>query len=113
MVLDRLVIGIGAAIFAVAITFLMPVQVRRVNQGLVTMMIVVLCFAAALLLLDAPLSLIVAVVASLAAIIYRDIVRFIRHAIYDVTKYRRRDFWYRRVGETVLGGGRRRRSRRR
>lgn len=110
---DRLIIGIGAAILAILITFAMPVQARRVNQRLVTLLIVVLCFAAALLLLDFPLSILVAIGASVVAILYRDVVRFVRHAIYDVTKYRRRDFWYRRVGETVLGGGRRARRRNR
>ena len=101
-------IGIGAAVLAAAVTFLLPVSTRRVNQTLVTILIVALCFASALSLLSLPLSLGVALAASLAAIIYRDVMRFIRHVVYDVTKYRRRDFWYRRVGQFILGGRSRR-----
>jgi len=37
--------------------------------------------------------------------------RFVKHVVYDVTKFRRRDFWYRRVGETIIGSGRRPRRR--
>jgi hypothetical protein len=110
MTIDRTVIGIGAAVLAVAVTLMLPVQVRRVNQGLVTIIIVALCFAAGLSLFEAPLSFGVAIVASLAAIIYRDVMRFVKHVVYDVTKYRRRDYWYRQIGESVLGT---RRSRRR
>ncbi len=111
MTIDRTIIGVGAALLAVAVTFVMPVQARRANQGLIAIIIVVLCFAASLSLLDAPLSWIVGIGASLAAIIYRDVMRFVKHVVYDVTKYRRRDYWYRRVGETILGGGRRSRRR--
>src|SRR5712692_4614948 len=102
---DKLVIGIGAAVLAGLATFLLPVSPRRVNQGVVTLMIVTLVFAAAFLLLEMPLSLGIALAACAAAIVYRDVLQFVRHLVYDVTKYRRRDFWYRRVGEKVLGGG--------
>ena len=108
---DYLLIGAGAALLALVMTFAIPVQARRVNQGLITIVIVVLCFTAGLALFDAPTSWVVAIGASLAAIIYRDVMRFVKHAVYGVTKYSRRDFWYRRVGETILGGGRRSRRR--
>lgn len=106
---QNLLIGGAAAVLAALATFLLPVSPRRVNQGIVTLLIVSLVFAAAFLLLDMPLSLLVAIGASVAAILYRDIMQFVRHLIYDVTKYRRRDFWYRRIGESVLGGHSRRR----
>ena len=89
----------------------MPVSPRRLNQRLVNIIVVILCFASALALLDIPLSLVVAAASALLAILYRDVIRFVRHVVYDVTKYRRRDFWYRRIGEAVVGRGSRRRSR--
>ena len=109
MTLDPNTVGIGAAVLAVAITFLLPVGPRRVNQTFVTVLIVALILAASLSLLEAPLSLGVAIAASLIAVVYRDIVRFVRHIVYDVTKYRRRDYWYRRIGQSVLGSRPRRR----
>jgi hypothetical protein len=102
-------IGSGAAVLAVVATFLLPVSPRRVNQGVVTLLIATLVFAAAFLLLEMPLSLGIALAATAAAIVYRDVMQFVRHLVYDVTKYRRRDFWYRRIGQTVLGGRSRRR----
>ena len=112
MTLDKFTIGIGAAILATAITFLLPVSARRVNQAFVAILIVALILAASLSLFDAPLSFGVALAASLLAILYRDIVRFVKHVVYDVTKYRRRDYWYRRVGQSVLGSRPRPRRRR-
>jgi hypothetical protein len=112
MSLERLIIGIGAGILAVVLTFLMPVSPRRLNQQLINILVLVSCFASTLALLDFPLSLIAGAAASLVAILYRDVMRFVRHVVYDVTKYRRRDFWYRRIGEAIVGG-RGTRSRRR
>ena len=107
---QNFLIGVGAALLAVLATFMLPVSPRRVNQGVVTLLIAALAFAAAFLLLEFPLSLGVALAATAAAILFRDVMQFVRHLVYDITKYRRRDFWYRRIGQTVLGG---RRSRRR
>jgi hypothetical protein len=106
---QNFLIGAGAAVLAVLATFLLPVSPRRVNQGIVTLMIASLTFVAAFLLFEMPLSLGIALAASAAAIVYRDVMQFVRHLVYDVTKYRRRDFWYRRVGQAVLGGRARRR----
>ena len=111
MSIERLVIGAGAGILALVLTFLMPVSPRRLNQRLVNIMVVILCFASALALLDIPLSLAAGLAASVVAILYRDVVRFVRHVVYDVTKYRRRDFWYRRIGEAIVGRGSRPRRR--
>ncbi len=109
---ERLIIGIGAGIIAVVLTFLMPVSPRRLNQRLVNILVLVMCFASALALLDFPLSLAVGAAAALVAILYRDVMRFVRHTVYGVTKYGRRDFWYRRIGEAIAGRGTRsRRSR--
>jgi len=107
---QNFLIGAGAAVLAVLATFLLPVSPRRVNQGVVTLMIASLTFVAAFLLFEMPLSLGIALVATAAAIVYRDVMQFVRHLVYDVTKYRRRDFWYRRVGQAVLGNGRSRKG---
>lgn len=112
MSLERLILGVGAGVLALVLTLFMPVSPHRTNQRLINILILALCFASALSLLDIPLSLIVGAAASLIAIVYRDVVRFVKHVVYDVTKYRRRDFWYRRIGESIVGG-RRTRSRRR
>ncbi len=109
--MDYTLIGIGAAALGIAMTFLMPVSGRRVNQTFITVVIVAAFFVASFALFDSPLAWAVAIGASLAAIIYRDVMRFVRHVVYDVTKYRRRDYWYRRVGQSLLGGGRSRRRR--
>ena len=109
---ERIVIGIVAAALGLLITFGLPVSARRVNQALPVILMTVLFFAAAYALLPWPTWLIAGAVAVIAGIIYRDIARFVRHIYYDVTKYRRRDFWYRRIGEAVLGANRSRRRRR-
>lgn len=109
MTLDRMLLGAGAGVLALVVTFMMPVSVRRVNQAFISLLIAVLFFTAAFALLESPLSWIVAVGATLAAIIYRDVIRFVKHVYWNVTKYSRRDFWYRRVGQAILGNRRRRR----
>ena len=100
---SRLFIGLGAAVLALIVAFAMPVAPRRVNQGIVTLLLAVLIAVAAFSLFDLPTSLIVGVVALVAVMIVRDVARFVRHAVYGVTKYTRRDYWYRRVGHAVLG----------
>ena len=107
---DSTLLGIGALALAVVMTFLMPVSVRRVNQTLIAVIIAVLCFVGAYALFDASSALLIGIGLSLAAIIYRALSRFIHRAIWSVTKYGRRDYWYRRVGQAALG---RRRPRRR
>ncbi len=111
MTLDNSIVGVGAAVFAALLTLAMPVSPRRVSQGLINIMIAVLCVAAGWLLLGGATGIIAGLGAALAAIVVRDILRFVRHTVYDVTKYRRRDFWYRRVGQSLLSGGRRARRR--
>lgn len=110
---NTLLIGIAAGVIGLAMTFLMPVSARRVNQALVGLIVVAVFGAAAVLLFPAPDSLVIAAVASIAALLYRDVVRFVRHVYWDLTKYTRRDYWYRRVGEAVLNGRRTTRRRRR
>jgi hypothetical protein len=106
MSLERVIIGAVAAALALIVTFGLPVSSRRVNQTLPGLLAVIFFFVAAYALLDWPMWLIVGAVASLVAILYRDIARFVRHVYWDVTKYSRRDYWYRRVGKAVLGGRR-------
>lgn len=103
MTIEPMWLGIGSAVLAAVLTFFMPVQVHRLNQTFIAIIIVVLVFISAFSLFDFPLSLVVAIGASVAAIIFRDVLRFVRHAVYGVTKYTRRDYWYRRVGQTLIG----------
>ena len=112
MPIERFVIGVAAAALGLAVTFGLPVSPRRVNQTLPSLLAVTFFFVAAFTLLEWPLWLIAGAVASIAATLYRDVVRFVRHIYWDVTKYTRRDYWYRRVGQAVLGGGRSRRRKR-
>ena len=109
---ERLLVGVIAGVLALLVTFGLPVSARRVNQSLVTLLAVVFIVGASVALLEWPAWLIAAAVASVVAILYRDVARFVRHVYWDVTKYTRRDYWYRRVGEAVLGGRGRTRRRR-
>ncbi|MBI5876933.1 MAG: hypothetical protein HZB53_04715 [Chloroflexi bacterium] len=107
MTLDNPLVGWGAAALAAVLTFGMPVNPRRVNQGLINILICVLSLVAAFALLEGATALLVGIGAAVMAIVLRDIARFVRHAMYDVTKYTRRDYRYRRVGQSLLSGGRR------
>ena len=111
MTIEPFWIGIGAAVLAGVLTFMMPVEVRRVNQTVVIAIIVVLIFVAAFSLFDFNAAIIVGVVVSVLAVIYRDVMRFLRRTVYGFTKYTRRDYWYRRIGQGLVGSGRRGRRR--
>ncbi len=111
MTIEPFWLGAGAALLAGIMTFFMPVSGHKVNQSLVAAIIVVLIFISSFSMFDLTLALIVAIVSSALAIIYRDVHRFIRQTLYGVTKFSRRDYWYRRVGHMLLGArGRRNRS---
>ena len=110
--IERLLIGIGAAVLGLLVTFGLPVSPRRVKQSIPLILATVLFFTAAFSLLDWPAWLIAGGIATVIAIIYRDVTRFIKHAYWDVTKYSRRDYWYRRVGQAILGNKRPRRRNR-
>jgi chromate transport protein ChrA len=112
MSVERLIIGVAAAVLGLIVTFGLPVSPRRVNQTVPGLLAVIFFFVAAYALLEWPTWLIAGAVASVVAIVYRDITRFVRHIYWDVTKYSRRDYWYRRVGQAVLGGGKSRRRKR-
>jgi hypothetical protein len=105
-------LGLGAAFLAAVMTFAMPVSARRVNQALIAGLIIVLCFVAAFALLPESQALGVGIVASLVAVAYRAVARWVRSAIWNITKYFRRDYWYRRIGQAALGRERRARRRR-
>ena len=100
---QQLLIGVGAGLLGLIITFGVPVNRRRINQAVPTLLIIVMFFTSSLSVLVFPEWLIAGITASVLALIYRDIVRFIKHVYWDVTKYSRRDYWYRRVGEAILG----------
>lgn len=107
--MDNTLVGWGAAVLAAIMTFAMPVSGRRVNQALISLLIVLLCFVAAFSLLEPGLAFVAAIAASALALIGRGIARFVRHASYEVTKYGRRDYWYRRAGRALFSERRRRR----
>lgn len=111
MTVDSPLVGWGAALFAAVLTVAMPVNPQRVSQGLINIMIAVLCVVAGWSLLGGVTGAAIGLGAALAAIILRDIMRFVRHTVYDVTKYTRRDYWYRRAGQSLLSGSRRARRR--
>jgi hypothetical protein len=110
MFVDPLVLGIGSAILALVLTFFIPVSPHRVNQTLITIIIVVLVFVAALAIFDMPLAFGVGIAGSAVAIIYRDILRWVKEFMWhNVYRYTHRYYWYNRVGRAILGGGTRRR----
>lgn len=111
MTVDNPLVGWGAALFAAVLTVAMPVNPRRVSQALINIMIAVLSVVAGWSLLGGVTGAAIGLGAALAAIILRDIMRFVRHTVYDVTKYTRRDYWYRRAGQSLLSGSRRARRR--
>jgi ABC-type Co2+ transport system permease subunit len=109
MMIDPLFLGIGSAVIAVVLTFLMPVSPHRVNQTLISIVIALLVFVAAFAIFDMPLAIIVGVAGTIAAIIYRDIMRWIKEFMWhNVFRYTHRYYWYNRVGRAIIGGGRRR-----
>jgi len=104
---DDLFLGLGMAALGLVMTFAMPVAARRVNQGLISAIIIIAFIIAALALFPLPTALFVMAGAIIFALLYRDVVRFIKHTVYGVTKYSRRDWWYRRIGQMMMGGRRR------
>jgi lipopolysaccharide export LptBFGC system permease protein LptF len=110
MTIDPKLIGIGAAILAVVLIVFMPVNKRRVNQTIVALLIAILIFVAAFSLLEFSLALPVAAGLSLIVIVARLALGGLRSFIYhNLTRYTRRDFWQRRVGQAIIGSNRRRR----
>lgn len=99
----RFALGLGSGLLAVVVACGMPVGAHRVNQVLINLVLAILIGTSAFCLLDLPVSLIAGAGSFAAVVIVRDIVRFVRHAVYGVTKYTRRDTWYRHVGRAVLG----------
>jgi hypothetical protein len=110
MMVDPLVLGIGSALLAAVITFMIPVSPHRVNQMLISVIIAILVFVAALALFDMPLAFGVGIAGTAVAIIYRDIMRWVKEFMWhNVYRYTHRYYWYNRVGRAVLGGSSRRR----
>lgn len=110
MTLDPTLVGIGAAILAGVIAVMMPVSKHRVNQTLVSVILVVLIFVAALAFLEIPLAVPVAIGVSAVVVAARFILGGLRTAIYhNFTRYLRRDYWQRKVGQSIIGSDRRRR----
>ena len=106
-------IGVGSALLAFVMTFFIPVSVHRVNQHLISGIIAVLVFVAAFSIFDLPLALLVAIGGTAVAIIYRDVLRWIKGALWhNVFRYTHRYYWYNRVGRAIIGGGQRRSRRR-
>lgn len=107
MAIDPLILGIGSAIMALALTFGMPVSAHRVNQTLVSIIIAALVLVAAFSIFEFPISLALAIGGIAAAIVYRDVMRWVRELMWhNVYRYTHRYYWYNRVGRAILGGGR-------
>ncbi len=110
MQLDSRLIGFGAGVLAAVLIVFMPVNKRRVNQMVVSVVIAILIFVAALAFLEAQLALPLALAISVVVIAARFIIGFAQSAIYrNITRYTRRDYWQRRLGQALIGSGRRRR----
>lgn len=111
MTIDPRVIGVGAAILAMVLAVFMPVSSRRANQTVIALVLVVLIFVAAFSFLAPAEALPVALVVSIVIVALRFAAGTVRSFLYhNVTRYTRRDYWQRRVGRAILGGGRRRRN---
>lgn len=112
MTIEPTLIGIGAAILAGILTVYMPVSKRRVNQTVISVVIAILIFVAAFAFLEVPLAIPVAVVISVVVIAGRFVLGGIRSTIYhNCTRYLRRDYWQRKVGQNIIGSGTRRKRR--
>lgn len=112
MSLDPTLIGIVAAILAGVLTIYMPVSKRKVNQTIVALVIAILIFVAAFAFFEMQIALLVGTVASVVVIVGRYILGGIRSAIYtNFTRYLRRDYWQRKIGQGIIGSERRRRRR--
>ncbi|MBI4675096.1 MAG: hypothetical protein HY741_25935 [Chloroflexi bacterium] len=110
MTIDPKLIGIGAAILAAVLVVYMPVNKRRVNQTIVALVLAILIFVAAFSFLEIALALPVAAGVTLVVIVLRFVLGGLQSFIYrNFTRYLRRDYWQRRVGQSIIGSGRRRR----
>lgn len=110
MTIDPRLIGGGAALLAAVLTVYMPVSKRRVNQTVIAVVLAILIFIAAFAFLDPPYALIAGAAITLVVLGARFLMGTFRTVLYhNITRYTRRDFWQRKVGQAVLGGGRRRR----
>lgn len=109
MMIDPLFLGIGSAIVAIVLTFLFPVSPHRVNQTLISILIAIFVFVASFAIFDISLAVVVGAAGTLAAILYRDIRRWVKEFMWhNVYRYTHRYYWYNRVGRAILGSGRRR-----
>jgi hypothetical protein len=110
MTIDPTLLGAGAAILALVLAVYMPVSKRKVNQTIVSLVIAVLIFVAAFAFFEIALAIPVGIGASVVVIAARFILGGIRSAIYtNFTRYMRRDYWQRKIGQGIVGSGRRRR----
>ncbi len=111
MMVDPLILGIGSTVLALVLTLFIPVSPHRVNQTLISLLIAVLVFVAAFAIFDIPLALVAGIAGTLVAVIYRDIMRWVKEFMWhSVFRYTHRYYWYNRIGRAILGGGRRRRN---
>lgn len=108
--IDPAILGIGAIVLAALLILYMPVSKRKVNQTVVNLVLVVLVFVAAFAFLEIPQAVPVGIAVSVGIITARWILGGVRSAIYtNFTRYLRRDYWQRRIGQGIIGSNRRRR----
>lgn len=110
MTFDSRLVGIGAGILAVVLMLYLPVSKRRVNQVVVNLVIAVLIFVAVFAFFEIQLAFPIATGLVIVVILARFVVGSLRSAIYtNFTRYLRRDYWQRKVGQGIIGSSRRRR----
>ncbi len=113
MMVDPFILGIGSALLALVLTLFIPVSHHKVNQTLISVVIAILVFVAAFAIFDMPLALGVGIVATAVALLYRDIMRWVKEFLWhNVNRYTHRYYWYNKIGRAVAGDGRGRRRRR-
>ena len=114
-------IGIVCLLAAIGITFFWPLGPSRRNHVISEIVIVALFVSAGGFLWAGELmpdsisweaSLIIGGIVGIAAIVFRDVRRFIQHFRYETYKWTHPYYWYGRVGRAVVGGRERRRRRR-
>ncbi len=111
MTVDPVLLGIGAIVLASILVIYMPVSNRKVNQNAVNIVLAVLILVAAFSFFEVQLAVPLGVGVAVAVIVARIVLGGLRSAIYtNFTRYLRRDYWQRRVGQSLIGSRRRRRD---
>jgi hypothetical protein len=111
-------VGVICLLAALGITFFWPIGPSRRNHLSSEMVMIALFVAAGGFLyasgwLPENVSWLAAMgiglIVGIVAVVFRDVIRFIRHFQYETYKYTHPYYWYGRVGRAMFGGTQRRR----